>query len=254
MKNKILFFFFFGLISVCGIAQTSPGATDSSSVKNDKRIITDCFGWNDEPQFNGPLGFHEYLRANIKYPKTEKENNIAGTVYISFVVEADGSVTNVKELKGVAGGPGLTTEVIRVIGAMPQWKPRLEDGKPVPTEMKYPVRFVLEEKAVPTDTVVHTYCEVMPHFPGGNDSMHLFIRKNLRYSPPGSCKQGTVYISFVVEQDGSISDIKSLKEVPGAPEFTKEAIRVVSLFPKFSPGQMNGKSVRCKYHLPVRFI
>jgi protein TonB len=95
------------------------------------------------PDFAG-AGFQAYLKNNIKYPVIEKEAGKQGTVYVSFVVEKDGSITNVKEAKGVPGAPGLTKEAIRVISAMPKWKPGLMNGHPVRIEMKQPVRFVLQ--------------------------------------------------------------------------------------------------------------
>lgn len=111
--------------------------------------------------------------------------------------------------------------------------------------------------ATETDTneVLH-FAEVMPEFPGGAEALKKFIRENIKYPP--TCKEqsktGTVYISYVVERDGSVTNIKVMKEVPGAREFTTEAIRVVSLFPKHSPGLMNGKPVRVQMIVPVRFV
>jgi TonB family protein len=88
--------------------------------------------------------------------------------------------------------------------------------------------------------------------------MRKFIRENIRYAPVGkcsvACKQGVVYISFTVEKDGSITNIQAVEEVSGAPEFTSEAIRVISLFPRFSPAKKkDGNTVRCKLTVPVRF-
>ncbi len=96
------------------------------------------------PEFPG--GISKYLMENVKYPVIEKELNKQGTVYISFVIEKDGTVSNIKEAKGVAGAPGLTKEAIRVISGMPKWKPAMQNGKPVRIEMVQPVKFVLVGK------------------------------------------------------------------------------------------------------------
>jgi TonB family protein len=259
MKGVFLFVVF-GLISVCGHSQAVPVAGDSS-----KRIIVCGYPSDDEPQFNGPLGYFDYFKQHIKYPAEEKEKGIAGTVYISFLVDLNGTVKNVTELKGVPGGPGLTKEAIRVISGMPKWTPAKDlDGNPVAYTMRLPVRYVLTETTpvrdtvyIHSDTTVYNFAEVMPEFPGGNDSMRKFIQDNIGRNPVQrcciGCKQGTVFISFIVETDGSITAIKAEKVVPGAPEFTSEALRVVGLFPKFSPATNNGKTVRCKYYVPVRF-
>jgi len=64
---------------------------------------------------------NEYLSKNIKYPKKEQKKGITGTVYINFIVEKDGTVSNAKVLRGVDGGPGLEEEALRVISHMPKW-------------------------------------------------------------------------------------------------------------------------------------
>ena len=88
-------------------------------------------------------GFMDYLIHNIRYPIIDKENGKQGTVYISFVVEKDGTITNVTPAKEVKGAPGLTKEAMSVISQMPNWSPGLMNGRPVRVEMKQPVCFVL---------------------------------------------------------------------------------------------------------------
>lgn len=151
MKNKILPVLFFVSISICGMAQTAPpppplpppppGAHDT--VRSDASPSQGTLTFAEVmPTFEG--GFSHYLAANIKYPVFEKEHGKQGTVYVSFIIEKDGSVTNVKEAKGVPGAPGLTKEAIRVISEMPNWTPGMMNGKPVRIEMTQPIRFVLE--------------------------------------------------------------------------------------------------------------
>ena len=83
------------------------------------------------------------------------------------------------------------------------------------------------------------------------ENINKIIYDSLHY--PQTDATGTVYVSFVVETDGSISGIKVLKEIPGAPEFDKEAVRVVSLLKSWTPGSRNGKAVRVTYNIPIRF-
>ena len=113
------------------------------------------------------------------------------------------------------------------------------------------------EEGPPVEQVVEkifTEAEVMPDF-SGKDGFKAYLRKNVRYpfAEKDQGKQGTVYISFVVEKDGTIANVKAAKEVAGAPGFTKEAIRVISLMPKWTPGMMNGHPVRIEITQPVRF-
>ena len=83
-----------------------------------------------------------YLGKNISYPQMAKESNIQGTVYIGFVVEADGSITNVKVLRGIGGG--CDEEAIRVVKSMPRWAPGKQRGKPVRVQFNLPIKFVLQ--------------------------------------------------------------------------------------------------------------
>ncbi len=97
------------------------------------------------PEFLGGEGeMLKFLQSKIKYPQMEKENNISGTVYLTFVVEPDGSISDVKPLRGVRGGPGLEQEALRVVKNMPNWKPGKMGGKSVRVQFNLPVRFALQ--------------------------------------------------------------------------------------------------------------
>lgn len=90
--------------------------------------------------------------------------------------------------------------------------------------------------------------EVKPEFPGGMDEFYKFIGKN--YTCPKVEKlAGKVFISFVIEKDGSIDEIRVLRDIGYGTG--KEAIRVLKLCPKWIPGEQNGKKVRCTYSLPI---
>ena len=95
--------------------------------------------------------------------------------------------------------------------------------------------------------------EQMPSFPGGMGALMQYLSKNIKYPPfaEENSIQGRVICTFVVERDGSVTDIHIAKGVD--PSLDKEAIRVVSGMPKWIPGRQNGQSVRVKYTLPVTF-
>ncbi len=86
----------------------------------------------------------KFMQANIKYPEEAKKKGIQGTVYVSFIVKADGSVTNVKIQKGVGGG--CDEESVRVVNLMPKWNPGLMKGKPVDVAFTLPIKFLLDSK------------------------------------------------------------------------------------------------------------
>jgi protein TonB len=113
----------------------------------------------------------------------------------------------------------------------------------------------IKVKKTPGTGPVYSVAEQMPAFPGGDRSMMDFIRGNLVY-PPKAIEngiEGTVYISFVVEKNGSLDSLKVIKGVPGGPELDSAALRVVGLMPGFIPGRNMGVPVRVQYNLPLRF-
>ncbi|GHS85058.1 protein TonB [Bacteroidia bacterium] len=82
-----------------------------------------------------------YLTSNIKYPAIARESGISGTIYLTFVVERDGSITDVQVLRGIGGG--CDEEALRVTKNMPKWSPGKQRGKPVRVQFTMPVKFVL---------------------------------------------------------------------------------------------------------------
>ena len=108
------------------------------------------------------------------------------------------------------------------------------------------------DNAVSSDPVF-TVVEVMPEYPGGDAELLKFISSNVKY--PASSKekgeQGRVICSFIVNKDGSVSDYKIVRSISA--ELDAEAIRVLKMMPRWTPGKQNGKSVAVKYTVPVTF-
>jgi periplasmic protein TonB len=96
---------------------------------------------------------------------------------------------------------------------------------------------------------VYNFADSLPVYPGGPTAMMKFIRENITYSPNWHEIQGKVYVTFVVEKDGSITDVKVLRSL--ATPLDQEAIRVIKLMPKWKPGTHEGKPVRVRYNLPI---
>lgn len=95
------------------------------------------------PEFpGGEAGMYKFINKNIDYPRMAKESGISGRVFITFVVERDGSVTDVKVLRGIGGG--CDEEAIRVIKMMPKWNPGKQRGKPVRVQYRMPIKFTLQ--------------------------------------------------------------------------------------------------------------
>lgn len=97
----------------------------------------------EQPSFpGGETARMKYLRDNIEYPQLARESGIEGTVYVTFVVEKDGSITDVRVLRGIGGG--CDKEAIRVVKEMPKWKAGKQRGKPVRVQFNMPIRFTLQ--------------------------------------------------------------------------------------------------------------
>ncbi|ERJ98660.1 energy transducer TonB [Segatella salivae] len=103
------------------------------------------------------------------------------------------------------------------------------------------------------NNMVYDVVEVMPQFPGGQIAMMKYIMENIKYPKQIMEEgiQGRVTVSFIVEKDGRVSNVRLLRSVQ--PSLDKEAIRVVKSMPKWTPGKHNGKPVRVRFNLPVMF-
>ena len=91
----------------------------------------------------GMAGLMEYFKKNMRYPEAAKEAGMQGRVTVQFVVNKDGSISGAKVLRSVE--PDFDAEAIRLVNAMPKWKPGMQDGKPVPVKFTVPVKFMLDE-------------------------------------------------------------------------------------------------------------
>lgn len=97
----------------------------------------------EQPSFEGGLeAFYRYVSKNLKYPNQAKRIGIKGKVYVSFVIDKDGSITQVEVLKGIGGG--CDEEAIRVLQNAPKWNPGKQRGKPVKVRMHLPIAFALQ--------------------------------------------------------------------------------------------------------------
>lgn len=111
----------------------------------------------------------------------------------------------------------------------------------------------LDEEVIVEEDVIVLIPDVMPEFPGGYDALRGYLSMNIKY--PLMAQEvgikGGVYLSFIVDKDGSISDIKVLSGIGGGCD--DEAVRVVEGMPKWSPGKKRGKPVRVQFYLPINF-
>ena len=112
---------------------------------------------------------------------------------------------------------------------------------------------VEQEEEEVVEQEVFTIVEQMPSFPGGDQKMYQYLGNNIKYPQVAreTGIQGRVFVNFVVEPDGSVSNVKVLRGIGGGCD--EEAMRVVKSMPKWTPGKQRGKAVRVSYTLPVVF-
>ncbi|HNQ38681.1 MAG: energy transducer TonB [Prolixibacteraceae bacterium] len=117
-----------------------------------------------------------------------------------------------------------------------------------------PIVQAKEEKEEAEEAQVFFIVEEMPEFPGGEAALRAFIAKSINYPVIAQENgiQGKVYVTFVVDKDGGISEAKIARGVD--PSLDKEALRVVNSLPKWKPGKQRGKPVRVSYTVPISFV
>ena len=221
------------------------------------------------PEFpdGGMPGLMKYLSANIRYPEAAHKDGTQGRVTVQFVVGKDGSIGDVKVIRGV--DPTLDAEAIRVISGMPKWKPGTQKGEPVNVRYTVPVMFRLTPEPVekidemivvgyrnpdaPVTGEVYETVDKMPEFPGGMTGLMQHLSKNIRYPAEAHTNniQGRVVVSVIINTEGKATNAQIVQGV--APSLDAEALRVATTMPDWTPGTKDGKPVNVKYTFPVVF-
>jgi protein TonB len=116
-----------------------------------------------------------------------------------------------------------------------------------------PVKIDLQDEKPVDNEETFVVVEKMPEFPGGINALREFLATNIDFPAAAASTgiQGTVYVYFIVEKDGSISNIKTVRGIGGGCD--EEAERVISMLPKWKPGEQRGKPVRVSFNIPVIF-
>jgi hypothetical protein len=208
------------------------------------------------PKFNGGdlNKFYEFINQEFNYSTVTK----AGKIVVSFTVTELGEVKKLKVLEF----PNIeaASEIIRVLNISPKWEPAKRAGNPFSVVIKMPLLFkekinsqlTLKPEIFKEDLdivkVSNDGTSKGKEFSGGLNNFIKFVSEN--YHQPeveGLC--GKVIVSFVIDIDGSLVDIKVIKDLGFGTG--KEAIRVLKLCPKWTPGVQNGKPVRSEFTLPI---
>lgn len=207
---------------------------------------------DEMPRFNcGDSCLVNYIKENVHYPSNISTPGMyEGKVFVNFIVEKDGTLSNITVLKGM--GEEFDEEAIRAVKEMPSWKPGVKDGKVVRVNFTLPITFKIKvfQQSV---SYLELPAEGMPMFRGGKTELAKYLSANIKYPMDAQRKgiHGRVFVAFVVETDGSISNVKIIQGV--CESIDQEALRVVNSMPKWVPGMYRGQPVRVEYVLPLNF-
>lgn len=232
------------MINVFAFAQKEQNGDKTDSV--DKITVS----VETSPEFpGGKLALTKYLSANIRYPESARQNNIEGKAVVRFVVCKDGSLCEGTIVKSVDSS--IDKEVLRVVTAMPKWKPGTQNGEAVRVFYTLPVTFNLHNQK---DTVVYTSVEKEATFLLGKEILEGTIKQNLKYPYEAlkKKKSGEVLVQVVIDEDGLITKSSILNGLGyGCDE---EALRIIRLMPQlWTPAMNKGKAVKSYYNIPVKF-
>ncbi len=212
----------------------------------------------------GGIGeFYKYITENLQYPDKALENGVSGKIFIEFVVQKDGSISNIKILKGI--GFGCDEEVLRLLADSPPWIPGKQKGRVVKQRFVLPITFKhpdFKESDLPDQVKIQDaggedrvflIVEESASFDGGMTEFYNYVSNNLHYTNKALNDkiEGKVFIEFIVNVDGTISDVKILRGIGSG--LDEEAKRVVEGSPIWIPGKQKGHIIRQKMVLPITF-
>jgi hypothetical protein len=260
----------FGFAQVKKTEQSGNAEIAVQTVRDTNNMIYNSAGLQVQPIYPGGISnFLDYIKANFDYNNLapEFDKTKIARIYVQFVVEKDGTVSTIKILRDPGSGAGKEAE--RVIKEnKTKWSPGIQNGKPVRAIYNLPITINTQKTAKTTNTektqknsstelaaneiTCSATLNVPTEYPGGltkfiNDILSAIDLKNLE---PGYEKQTLkVYADFVIEKDGTLTDIKIVRD-PGF-GYGKEIMRVMKLNKtKWSPGIKDTKPTRTSFTLP----
>ncbi|MCB9283328.1 MAG: TonB family protein [Lewinellaceae bacterium] len=203
----------------------------------------------------------QFIYQNVHYPEAARLEGIQGTVVLRFVVEPEGTISNLEVMKDIGGG--CAEEALRVVGAMNEvgvrWTPGKKAGKAVRVFQVLPIRFKLEDPLpytlVGRDTVYVEFEDTLS-FAGGHAALEAFVAEKLVYPAFGldSCMVGDMVVELLVKADGRLKIINVADYNNLGDEFQFEAIRAAnSTKGKWTPARYDGHAVPTMYDVPVFF-
>ena len=203
------------------------------------------------PQFpGGDPALLDYVQEVMEYPKKALEQGLSGVVIVQVKIDKNGDVKLSRILK--SSNEVFNKEAKRIGKKLPKFKPGFREGKPIEGIYTFPVKFTHPDSRQPKNIDSQAQNK-SAEFPGGIVELSNFISKNLQY-PEEAAKngiQGVVTVKFRILKDGSITGIEVAQGAE--PSLDAEALRLVGMFPKFSPAIVDGEAMESTFTLPITF-
>lgn len=228
--------------------QKADKQTDTAIDTNQEKLIDFVETIPEYPGGNEALV--NFIKNNICYPQQAINDSIEGKVIVQFIIETDGSISEPTVL--LSANEYLDNAAIEAVKKIPAvWKPARLQDKPVRSKFTVPVEFNLKKELL-FDRVFE-FVEVMPQFPGGHRELMTFLSTNIKYPEYQHSSSEEIIsnfkISFIVEKDGSLSNVKL--EKPQSPVWENTFKNVIDKMPKWNPGLHCGQPVRVRYIIPI---
>lgn len=205
----------------------------------------------------GAQKMYEWLENNIKYPEKMRNLDEEGEVKVSFEVNENGEIRNIKILE--SNHQDFTVEALNLLKLMPKWNHAIIDDVPESMKFTLPIKFKLydnvpsnDEYTINGEPVYYTVTE-MPEFDGGENKMNEHILKTLNYPEAAQINrvEGKIRVSFLVLLDGKITQVKVKKKTGWG--LDEEAVRIVKSMPAWKPGKLDGEPVNVRMFIEIPF-
>ena len=252
MKYKFTLIATFIVIAISVIAQTN----EAHFISEYKRVSVSVFLPNEFP--DGYSVWNDYLVKNLDTSLPSLKAAPIGnyTVPVSYTIDKDGKIKDIVASKNP--GYGASEEVLRVIKNYKERIPVLQDGSAGEFHVKQFIQFkvVSEKLLLNEDGKVFTSVQIEAEFPGGPAAWKSYLVKNLNVNTASDkgapAGKYTVLLSFLVDIDGSVSDVQSMNN-PGYGT-AEEAIRVIKNGPKWLPAEYGGHKVKYRAKQAITFV
>lgn len=252
LRTITTLFFVVNFFSIQGqVSDPSPASTPAVP-KPSREIFTVV---EKNPEFpGGPDALKKYIADKID-PETIE---VQGKVILQFVVELDGSMTDIKVARGLS--PAQDSQAVRIVQAMPKWNPGMQRGKPVLVRYTLPVGFRnaqnYERSASESPSYAIGPSVTEASFPGGQQALKSFIdftrnMNNIKEIVYSERMIPYVMVDFSVNVDGTITDVQSRYATNN--DYRREALRIVGLMPNWTPEQVGGKARAKQVQLKIEF-